>query len=289
MGMRQDNLVLSSTRKALQVRAEARVGSADALCIYDLASHLGLEVRMANYPSMEGMYCRSENPLIIVSSLRPAGRQVYTCAHELGHHVFGHGYRVDELTPDRVPQKRFDPVEFQADCFAGALLMPPTAINHAFHVRGWKPQSCTPEQALTIAGCFGVGYTTIIHHLSRAMHVLAEQDAERLLRYQVKQLRANLLGEPCDGDLYVVDQHWPTRPIDVLIGDRIILPNEAAFEGACVTVERQKATQMILRAVAQGCGRIVLPNESDSKQVRVSRRGYHGRCIYRHLEDDDAE
>jgi Zn-dependent peptidase ImmA (M78 family) len=287
--MHREEYALSSLRKALQLRAKARIGSIDALCVYDLAGYFGIEVRMEDYPSMEGMYCQTSSPLIIVSSLRPAGRQAYTCAHELGHHIFGHGHRVDELAVDRFHQKVYDPLEFQADCFAGALLMPPTAIRHTLYARGWTAGSCTPEQLFVIASSFGVGYTTIINHLWRAMHLLNEEQASRLLRFRVKYLREILLGNPCDNDLYIVDHHWPVRPVDVKIGDYIILPSGAEYEGKCMTTERKEATRTILRAVSQGCGVTMLPSEEDVKKIRVSRQQYHGRCIYRHLEDDDAE
>jgi hypothetical protein len=48
--------------------------------------------------SMEGFYFKPAN--ILVSSLRPVGRRAFTCAHELGHHWFGHGSTIDQLQED---------------------------------------------------------------------------------------------------------------------------------------------------------------------------------------------
>ena len=44
---------------------------------------------------------------------------------------------IDELV-EQWDKPRFDPKEFTADCFAGALLMPKMAVSRAFAVRGWS-------------------------------------------------------------------------------------------------------------------------------------------------------
>jgi hypothetical protein len=41
-------------------------------------------------------------------------RRAYDCAHELGHHVFGHGSSIDELREDAKAQPWEDPKEFLA-------------------------------------------------------------------------------------------------------------------------------------------------------------------------------
>ena len=48
---------------------------------------------------MEGLYLRQEKPEIWIG-LRPLVRHTFNCAHELGHHVFGHGSTLDELTAE---------------------------------------------------------------------------------------------------------------------------------------------------------------------------------------------
>jgi Zn-dependent peptidase ImmA (M78 family) len=73
-----------------------------------LAEQEGVEVRFSALPSAEGIYSPGK-PVIVVSSLRPAGRQAYTGAHELGHHIYGHGEQFDELVEDRGKSRRWDP------------------------------------------------------------------------------------------------------------------------------------------------------------------------------------
>ena len=116
---------------ALRMRKNAGYRLDEAICVYDLAETLGIEVRFADIPSMEGMLYCNPDPVIIVSSQRPSGRRAFTCAHELGHFHSGDGTTVDELV-GRSDRGDTYPKEFIADCFAGALLMPKMAVERAF-------------------------------------------------------------------------------------------------------------------------------------------------------------
>jgi hypothetical protein len=122
-----------------------------------LAEQEGVEVRFSALPSAEGIYSPGK-PVIVVSSLRPAGRQAYTGAHELGHHIYGHGEQFDELVEDRGKSRKWDPKEYEANCFASALLMPKTAVLKGLSLRGWNLKSISPEQAYRMASWLGVGY-----------------------------------------------------------------------------------------------------------------------------------
>jgi hypothetical protein len=79
------------------------------------------------------------------SARRPLPRRAYNCAHELGHHAFGHGSSIDELREDAKAQPWEDPKEFLADTFAGFILMPIIGLRRAFSVRGLTPETATPE------------------------------------------------------------------------------------------------------------------------------------------------
>jgi hypothetical protein len=138
---------------ALRLRVQHGRGLQSPICPYDLAVVMGIEVRFVAVPSLEGIYTAGDPPLIVVNSLRPAGRRRYTCAHEIGHHVFGHGTRVDELGEDA--SEGFDPEEYSADRFAAALLLPQSAVMRAFSARGWSVSTCSPIEIYTVAGYFG--------------------------------------------------------------------------------------------------------------------------------------
>lgn len=147
-------LIKQASMRASKVRAEFGLSILAPTPIYDLTERRGLDIRFQKYSSIEGAYTpNSLPPTIVISSLRPAGRQAFTCAHELGHHVLGHGMRYDEL----METGSDEPEEILANAFASSLLMPISAVQNSFTVRKWDPRSCTALQAYTIAGWLGVG------------------------------------------------------------------------------------------------------------------------------------
>ena len=268
---------------ALRTRLSVGYGLDHAVCVYDLAEKLCVEVRFLDVPSMEGMYTSASSPTIIVSSLRPPGRRAFTCAHELGHHNRNDGVEIDELV-EQWDKPRFDPKEFAANCFAGALLMPKMAVSRAFAVRGWSMDDCTPEQALMVAGYFGVGYTTLVHHLRSALQVLPDTRAQALLKVSPREAQSLLLGWQTPQTVAVVDAHWIGRPVDVEVGDLIFVRGGAKSEGACIEPSSDVEHGRLFRAAMPGIGRLEA-GTTWSAFVRVSRRDYVGRALYRHWEE----
>lgn len=279
-------LAMDAMSAALQLRQSQKIGIWSPLSPYDLAESLGVEVRFQDYSSMEGIYSKKNpGPLIIISSLRPTGRQAYTCGHELGHHVFKHGSRIDQLINSQPTHGYFNPEEFLADCFAGFLLMPKSAINKAFADRGWNPSSCTAQQLYTIAGLFGVGYTTLIQHLSQTLKLMPDTLAKSLSKISPKQIRSIYLGQDFSEDLIIVDAHWSGRAIDIQVGDYIQLPINTFSEGDCVRFQEKNGQTVLFCGAIPGLGRFDQPDTGWSAFVRVSRRGYVGRNVYRYWED----
>ena len=278
------NIARKAVVDALRMRKRAGYSLDESICIYDLAQKLGVEVRFLDVPSMEGVYCNSGIPHIILSSLRPPGRRVFTCAHELGHHSQNDGTQIDEFCEQSELYQRIDPREFAADCFAGALLMPKTAVEKAFSLREWPIKECTPGQIYVISNYFGVGYTTLIHHLNIALSLLPGTHANRLLKVQRRQAQAWALGWTTSDTVWVVDRHWTGRPIDIEVGDFVFVHGRANLEGVCIERATDRKEGMLLRARRPGLGRLELES-GWSAFVRVSSRGFVGRSIFRHLEE----
>ena len=265
---------------ALRTRRSVGYGLDHAVCVYDLAEKLGVDLDL---PSMEGMYTPASSPTIIISSLRPPGRRAFTCAHELGHHHRRDGVEIDELV-EQWDKPRFDPKEFAADCFAGSLLMPKLAVSKAFAVRGWKIEECTPEQASMVAGYFGVGYTTLVHHLRSALQALPDPRAKALLKISPRKAQSLLLGWQTPQTVVVVDAHWTRRAVDVEVGNLIFVRGGAEPEGACIETLSDLENGRLFRAVKPGIGRLEARSHW-STFVRVSKRDYVGRALYRHWEE----
>lgn len=62
-------------------------------------------------------------------------RQRFTIAHELGHHVLGHGARFRDKAKE-FTLSNYDPVEAEANRFAAALLMPDPLVTNMVVRRG---------------------------------------------------------------------------------------------------------------------------------------------------------
>ncbi len=269
---------------ALQLRTSKGRDLIDPICIYDLAEELKIEVRFADIPSLEGMYSNAPRPAIIIGSERPAGRRVYTCGHEIGHHRFGHGTRVDELRPDDAGPPPFEPEEFLAQSFAGFLLMPKLAICNAFSIRGWKPAEATAEQIYRISNLFGVTYTGLIHHMANSLGLLSGSYAEKLVHIKLRDIRADFITDP-KRQLVLVDKFWKARAVDLEVGDLVLAPHNVICEGRSLVQVERTAKGELLEAVQPGHGRFADPTSEWATFVRISRRFFVGRSIYRHLEE----
>jgi Zn-dependent peptidase ImmA (M78 family) len=274
-------------RAALETRRRAGMDRDAPVCVFDLAESIGLEVKFRPETSLEGMYCKGSPGVILVSAHRPPGRQAFSCAHELGHHTFGHGTRVDEYLADGCRPGRDDPEERLADFYAAHLLMPIAAVRRAFVSRGWDVGSCTPEQAYIVACYLGVGYNALINHLRWTVRLISPQQSERLQSRSPKQLRQSLLGESIAGQVVVVDTNWVGRAVDLEVGDRAILPAGVRTEGGSIRVVAEGLGRTIAEATRAGISRIESGTGQWAVYVRVARRKYVGRNCFRFNEDPD--
>jgi hypothetical protein len=263
------------------------MGAGAPVCVFDAIERLGIEARFVDIPSLEGMY-DANSKTIIVSSLRPRGRQAFTAAHELGHHVLRHGHRIDELLEESgatSPQRRsFTPEEFAADCFAGAFLMPKTTVLRGFSERGWKPAACGPNEIYAISGWLGVGYTTLVHHLHQALGLIDEGGFSRLMKYgsRLARVRRDLVGMPCTSNLLFVDAHWSDVAADIAVGDVARFPH-GIVEGGCAEIVSNAPAHLIVRGLRQGIARVVC--EDRAHFLRISRAGFVGRACFRFEEE----
>uniref|UniRef100_UPI003F9576DD ImmA/IrrE family metallo-endopeptidase n=1 Tax=Rhizobium leguminosarum TaxID=384 RepID=UPI003F9576DD len=71
----------------------------------------------------------------MLSCLRPFPRRIFTCGHELGHHVFNHGMKVDIIAEESEDSTFKSSDEILVDSFSAALLMPVGGIQAEFSER----------------------------------------------------------------------------------------------------------------------------------------------------------
>ena len=274
---------------AIKARQEVKSDLANPICIYDLCAARGVPVRFTDISSMEGMYERAPKPRIILSALRPLARRAFTCAHELGHHVFGHGSTIDELRDEGSAAAYSNPKEILADAFAAFMLMPTLGLRRAFASRGWKAEGATPQQAYVIACEFGVGYATLITHLAYGIREMPLAHATALRKITPKALRAHILGELTSEPLIVADAHFTSPTLDAEVGTRLLLPPGALLSGPVATFMHDLPAGRLFQAVQPGLGRATVPGTSWAAFVRISQSQYVGLAQYRHLEETADE
>lgn len=283
---RCDLLAREALRGALGLRLKHGKNAVEPICIYDFAQSLGVGVMFVPGSSFEGMYSKSNNT-IMVASQRPPGRQVFSCAHELGHWHFRHGLRVDTIQEGACAQGKPEE-ENLADYFAAFLLMPSQALALAFSARGWKPTSCTPIQVYTIACQFGVGYLTLLNHLRWALNILPHSYFEALKKTSPKKIRNQALAGELDdpGHIAIVDSAWSSIPIDLQVGQVGVLPYGAMVAtGDSVEALKSTPSGTLFLAARPGIAMVTTPEDSWAAFIRVSRKEFVGRNEYRHLEE----
>jgi Zn-dependent peptidase ImmA (M78 family) len=279
-------LANQAMRAAITTRAKAKLDQSGPICIYELCEMLGVTVRFNNI-NMEGMYQRGAPPRIHLSARRPLARRAYNCAHELGHHMFGHGSSIDELREDAKEHPWEDPKEFLADVFAGFTLMPTIGLRRAFTVRSWTPETATPAQMFLIACDFGVGYATLLTHLSFGVNMISRSRAAALQRVTPKTLRAELLGAFALDPLIVADRHRARPTLDAEVKTLLLLPSGTEASSAGLAFEHDFANGRLFRAVRPGIVQVTA--DGWAAFVRVAPAAYVGLARYRHLEADPDE
>lgn len=277
-----------AAKEGLRTRSKAGAGPAASINVFDAARQLGFEVRFIDLPSVEGMYVRGEPPAVIISSLRPMARQIYTCAHEIGHHYLQHGEVIDGLLEKRSASDLKDRKEREADMFAAYLLMPPTAVDHAFHVRGLSYETVEHLAIYRVANYFQVGYTTLVRHLQFSLSKIRPSRAEALLRYSPSQMRTMELGQSWQGNMFLVDKFWNERAaLDCEVGDIVVLPPDSIAESGALRSAEMSRTQSVVEAFAAGIAQVQIAGGA-RMTIRVAPKQYVGRLEFRWQSTEEA-
>ena len=270
--------------ESIRARSKSDAGLTGPLCIYKLCEAHGVVVRFVDV-NMEGMYQRSSAPRIFISSLRPVARRAFSCAHELGHHLFGHGSTVDQLYEERSKEDRDQPNEILVNAFAAFTLMPTLGLRDAFTRRKLNSARATPEQLFAIASNFGVGYATLVNHMAYGVETISPLRANELLKSSPKAIRASLLGTPTEVPLVVADEHWSANTLDLEVDSLVLLPAGTSIDASVLAPKGSVGGMELFQALTPGIRRATVPGTQWATFIRVSRARYVGLAKYRHLED----
>ncbi len=275
-------------RAAIRARLQAGVADDLPLCIFDFAErHHGVEVWFVDIPSLEGMYQKGSPGRLLISSHRTPGRQAMTCAHELGHHVFGHGTQVDEYVEDARLSHNLAPEELVVRLFASFLLMPAPAVHRIFKLLGSDVGALDAGEVLAASHYLGASYEGLIQHMRWSLNLIDEVAASRLLKASRKSIVTNILGEVPPAELVIAGTHWTGRAIDLSVGDLCLLPAGLQVGDDAIELSRSLPDGDLYVARRQGTTRVEHPGLGWASYVRVSQSRFSGRNVYRHMEAPD--
>lgn len=280
------SMFTNAVTQADQVRMRLGLDMFQPINIFDVCHRLDIDVRFLDV-NMEGMYFSLNSkpvPTIIVSALRPLPRRVFTCAHELGHHVFNHGTRVDALSEDN-PYKTLNATEeLLVDAFAGNLLMPIAGIAAEIATRNWNAKTLTPLQVYTLASIFGTGYNTLVVHC-RVNKIITVTQEKALLKSTPAKVLRTLIGTAASSTHFkIIDGLSEIPVIDLEVSNYIFLPPKTKVIGS--HLKAYEGIENTYIAVKPGIIQVAATDGSFSSFVRIQRAGYVGLAKYRHLEDE---
>jgi len=283
-----NTLLVQAIKKAGQTRAKLKLNMFSPVNIFDACASLDISVRFIDV-SMEGMYINkgieAASKGILISSLRPMPRRVYTCAHELGHHIFGHGSKIDGLTEEGASASVYDKDEYLVDAFAGAFLMPIAGIEAEFMKRKWDIQNASPIQFYTISCIFGTGYSTLITHC-KANRLISESKVRVLLKQTPAKLLQHIMSTRIENSHFkIIDSKTVLSVIDVEVGNYLFLPLNIDIEGTHLLKLITTDYGECFRVEHPGVVRALCLETDTSYFIRIQPAGYIGLAENRHLED----
>ncbi|RZK12938.1 MAG: ImmA/IrrE family metallo-endopeptidase [Flavobacterium sp.] len=278
-------LFKSALLKADQLRRHLGLNMFQPVNIFDVCQELKLTVKFVDV-SMEGMYVKQENSAyILLSNQRPLPRRCFTCAHELGHHLFGHGTRLDNITHKADEGHPYDSDELLVDSFAGALLMPIVGIETALVKRKWSIQDISPIEFYTLSSNFGVGYQTLVHHC-KTNRLINDSVASRLLKATPQKILRSLFGQSAVNSYFkIIDRESKLTVIDLEVSNYLILPPDVEIEGDHLKLRQLTTEGTAYEAIKPGIVRAASADGSISSFVRIQNFQYEGLAEYRHLEN----
>lgn len=277
---------MQATLKADEVRQHFGLDMFQPINVFDASVELGLVVTFVDI-NMEGMYIKKNGrkPTILLSNQRPLPRRFFTCAHELGHHVFDHGSKIDGLTEQASGSSHYDSDELLVDTFAGALLMPVAGVQAEFAKRNWNIKQATPIQFYMVSSVFGTGYQSLVTHC-KFNRLISSTKADSLLTLTPSKILDSIFASHTNNSHFkIIDSDSELSTIDLEVSNYVFLPKEAVIEGDHFQFHKETSVGKAYSAIKPGIVRVTSPDGSINSYVRIQNFQYSGHAEYRHLED----
>jgi Zn-dependent peptidase ImmA (M78 family)/predicted secreted protein len=269
--------------------AEFDIGPADRIRIFDFIEDQRIWLTFEPLDRLYGWYQRVGDAAgVVINASHPAPLQRFTAAHELGHHVLGHAYCLDDEQTIIDGGQGTDPKEVGAYTFASDLLMPLAAVEHHLARLGLDPARprVAPADVYQLSVELGVSYAATVVQLA-SLNKVSWGQVPVLRKVRPLTLKQQLVGrapENARAAVWLLNKADDGRHLIVDRGDELHveleeirssgyrwIPAAATLEAFSVlesglapisaTVPRYGATQrrrIVLKAVNSGARSIVI-------------------------------
>jgi Zn-dependent peptidase ImmA (M78 family) len=188
---------------------------------------LGIWITTQPLGSLFGFYLRQNGALgICLNSRHPETLQRYTCAHELAHHVLGHGSSLDERDEVDGWGVTSSVEERAAQIFAGNFLMPLGLVNRVMRRLGLYGKLLSAPEIYEISREMDVSFTAAVwrlRSLDRVDQETAKLAVQRGAAAAKEQLRNGPPVSAARADLWTVQESPGSAEFSCRVGDEILI------------------------------------------------------------------
>jgi hypothetical protein len=118
-----------------------------------------------------------------------------------------------------------------------------------------------------------------------SLRIIGTSTFDSLVKVQPIKIKEKILGKSFKGHLVVLDDYWTTSVIELEVGDKILLKDDHFLEGNCLVSEKGTESGVEINATMPGQGAIINKKNEAVIRIRVIRKEYQGRSIFRYLSD----
>lgn len=280
-------------REAMDAAAEAHeeygVDTFARIDVFATIAGIGIELFFRPTAEIAGAYMPAEAfgaAGIVINSDHPLALQRYSGGHELGHHWFGHGAKIDygvELAtqPER---DRLEPEEMLAEAFASWFLMPPELVELMLERLGLdRPR--TPRDVYQLALRLGTSYQAACYHLP-SVQLLTSAKAHAWAQLKLREIKEEITALPKPGgwrqDVWAIRDGDEGQALAVRPGDRLVFelaeaevtklpPQAALLDGAAETLfSTTPLAEIDIGAGASGRGVLELARPSGPFRLELA-------------------
>lgn len=151
--------------------------------------------------------------LIVTNSSERLGREIFTAAHEIGHHEFD----IDLQRPSIIHDEQIgifnneNAVEYRADCFAAHFLMPKEGISKAIKELGKKNSEITYFDVIKLQIEFGVSYNAMVKRLNTLGFINSTKARELYAYYENSGMGLNGLFNRMNVETKLIERSYVTQ------------------------------------------------------------------------------